>query len=250
MLKMTGLSKAFRTAVVETYALRDFSIDVAEGEFVAVTGPSGSGKSTFLNIAGLLETPSGGSYHLDGRDVSRLSDDERCHVRNQKIGFIFQSFNLISDLSVYENVATPLHYRKMTAAERKERVTQALTRVGLQTRLHHYPSELSGGQQQRVAIARALAGSPRILLADEPTGNLDTQAARAVMELIEEIHGEGATIVMVTHDPALAARAQRNIHVIDGQVAMNNGAAQPGNEQTIGSAATRERRPEPQSAVA
>jgi putative ABC transport system ATP-binding protein len=218
MLKMTQLSKAFRTEVVETFALRDLSLEVAQGEFVAVTGPSGSGKSTFLNIAGLLETPTGGSYVLDGRDVARISDDERSHVRNQKIGFIFQAFNLISDLTVFDNVDTPLRYRKMSSTERRRRVEDALTRVGLSARMKHYPNELSGGQQQRVAIARALAGSPRILLADEPTGNLDTQAARAVMQLIEEIHREGATIVMVTHDPELAARAQRNVHLIDGQV--------------------------------
>jgi putative ABC transport system ATP-binding protein len=218
MLKMTKLSKAFRTEVVETFALRDFSLEVAAGEFVAVTGPSGSGKSTFLNIAGLLETPTGGSYELDGRDVSRLSDDERSHVRNQKIGFIFQAFNLISDLTVFDNVDTPLRYRKMSSSERRRRIEDSLGRVGLSARMKHYPNELSGGQQQRVAIARALAGSPRILFADEPTGNLDTQAARAVMGLLEEIHREGATIVMVTHDPELAARAQRNVHLIDGQV--------------------------------
>ncbi|WP_028009436.1 ABC transporter ATP-binding protein [Solimonas flava] len=218
MLKMTHLSKAFRTEVVETYALRDFSIHVREGEFVAVTGPSGSGKTTFLNIAGLLETPTGGTYELDGQDVGALGDDARSHIRNQKIGFIFQAFNLIPDLNIYDNVDVPLRYRKMSSAERKKRITEALERVGLSARMRHYPAELSGGQQQRVAIARALAGSPKLLLADEPTGNLDTQMARAVMQLLEEIHRDGATIVMVTHDPELAARAQRNVHVIDGQV--------------------------------
>jgi len=218
MLKMTHLSKTFRTEVVETYALRDFSIDVREGEFVAVTGPSGSGKTTFLNIAGLLETPTGGRYELDGADVSALSDAERSRIRNQKIGFIFQAFNLIPDLNVHDNVDVPLRYRRMPAAERRRRIGEALERVGLSARARHYPAELSGGQQQRVAIARALAGSPRLLLADEPTGNLDTQMARAVMQLLEDIHRDGATIVMVTHDPELAARAQRNIHVIDGQV--------------------------------
>jgi len=218
MLKMTHLSKAFRTEVVETFALRDISIHVRQGEFVAVTGPSGSGKTTFLNIAGLLETPTGGSYELDGQDVSRLGDDARSRIRNEKIGFIFQAFNLIPDLNVFDNVDVPLRYRGMKGAERKRRIDDALARVGLSARTRHYPAELSGGQQQRVAIARALAGSPRLLLADEPTGNLDTQMARAVMELLEEIHREGATIVMVTHDPELAARAQRNVHVIDGQV--------------------------------
>ena len=218
MLKMTHLSKAFRTEVVETFALRDFSIHVREGEFVAVTGPSGSGKTTFLNIAGLLETPTDGTYELDSQDVSRLGDDARSRIRNEKIGFIFQAFNLIPDLNVFDNVDVPLRYRGMKGSERKRRIDDALARVGLSARTKHYPAELSGGQQQRVAIARALAGSPRLLLADEPTGNLDTQMARAVMELLEEIHREGATIVMVTHDPELAARAQRNVHVIDGQI--------------------------------
>jgi len=218
MLKMTHLSKSFRTEVVETFALRDFSIHVREGEFVAVTGPSGSGKTTFLNIAGLLEVPSNGTYMLDGQDVSRLGDDARSLIRNQKIGFIFQAFNLIPDLNVFDNVDVPLRYRNMKSAERKRRIEEALERVGLSARMKHYPAELSGGQQQRVAIARALAGSPKLLLADEPTGNLDSQMARAVMELLEEIHREGATIVMVTHDPELAARAQRNVHIVDGQV--------------------------------
>ena len=218
MLHMNHLSKAFRTEVVETYALRDFSIEVKEGEFVAVTGPSGSGKTTFLNIAGLLESPTTGSYLLDGEDVSALGDDARSRIRNEKIGFIFQAFNLIPDLNVYDNVDVPLRYRRMSGAERKRRITEALDKVGLSARVRHYPAELSGGQQQRVAIARALAGSPRLLLADEPTGNLDTQMARAVMQLLEDIHREGTTIVMVTHDPELAARAQRNVHIIDGQV--------------------------------
>jgi putative ABC transport system ATP-binding protein len=218
MLKMTSVCKTYRTEFVETFALRNISIDVAKGEFVAVTGPSGSGKSTFLNVAGLLESPTSGTYVLDGQDVSRLSDNARSHNRNQKIGFIFQAFNLISDLCVFDNVDTPLRYRGMSAAERKKRIEGSLTRVGLTSRMKHYPAELSGGQQQRVAIARALAGNPRILLADEPTGNLDTQSARAVMELLEELHREGATIVMVTHDLQLAARAQRRIHVVDGHI--------------------------------
>ena len=218
MLKMTGLSKAYRTEVVETYALRQFDLEVKQGEFVAVTGPSGSGKTTFLTIAGLLEAPTAGRYELDGVDVSRLGDDARSKIRNQKIGFIFQGFNLIADLDVFDNVDVPLRYRGMKSDERKRRVHAALDRVGLAARAKHYPAELSGGQQQRVAIARALAGEPRLLLADEPTGNLDSQMARSVMDLLEELHRDGATIVMVTHDPQLAARAQRNVHVIDGQV--------------------------------
>jgi putative ABC transport system ATP-binding protein len=218
MLKMQSLSKVYRTEMVETYALRNFELEVKAGEFVAVTGPSGSGKTTFLTIAGLLEAFTGGSYTLDGIEVSRMGDDERSRIRNQKIGFIFQAFNLIPDLNVIDNIEVPLRYRGMPAAERRQRAADALARVGLSARARHYPSELSGGQQQRVAIARALAGSPKLLLADEPTGNLDSQMARSVMDLLEELHREGATIVMVTHDPQLAARAQRNVHVIDGQV--------------------------------
>jgi putative ABC transport system ATP-binding protein len=218
MLQMTGLSKAYRTDVLETYALREFDLEVREGEFVAVTGPSGSGKTTFLTIAGLLEAPTAGRYLLDGEDVGTLGDDERSRIRNRKIGFIFQAFNLIADLNVFDNIDVPLRYRGMASDERRRRVREALERVGLSARERHFPAELSGGQQQRVAIARALAGSPRLLLADEPTGNLDSQMARGVMELLEGLHREGATIVMVTHDPQLAARAQRNVHVIDGQV--------------------------------
>jgi putative ABC transport system ATP-binding protein len=218
MLQMEKLQKVYRTEMVETYALRDFNLNVREGEFVAVTGPSGSGKTTFLTIAGLLEAFSAGTYRLDGIDVSRMGDAERSRIRNQKIGFIFQAFNLIPDLSVLDNIEVPLRYRGMGGAERRKRAADALARVGLSARGKHYPAELSGGQQQRVAIARALAGEPRLLLADEPTGNLDSAMARSVMELLEELHRDGATIVMVTHDPQLAARAQRNVHVIDGQV--------------------------------
>jgi putative ABC transport system ATP-binding protein len=218
MLKMTHLQKVYRTHLIETHALRDFSIHVREGEFVAVTGPSGSGKTTFLNIAGLLEEFSGGEYWLDGVDVHGLNDNARSKLRNEKIGFIFQSFNLIPDLNLFDNVDVPLRYRGFAASDRRKRIEESLTRVGLASRMKHYPSELSGGQQQRVAIARALAGSPRLLLADEPTGNLDSLMARGVLELLEEINRQGTTIVMVTHDPELAARAQRNVHVIDGQV--------------------------------
>jgi putative ABC transport system ATP-binding protein len=218
MLKMTHLSKVYRTEVVETYALRDFSIHVRAGEFVAVTGPSGSGKTTFLTIAGLLEEFTGGAYQLDGVDVQGMNDNARSRLRNEKIGFIFQAFNLIPDLSIADNVEVPLRYRGFSAAERRRRIQQSLERVGLAARQGHYPAELSGGQQQRAAIARALAGTPRLLLADEPTGNLDTQMARGVMELLEELHRDGATIVMVTHDPELAIRAQREVHIVDGQV--------------------------------
>ena len=218
MLQMTGLSKVYRTQVVETYALREFNLTVQPGEFVAVTGPSGSGKTTFLTIAGLLEAPTAGRYVLDGVEVGQLGDDARSRIRNEKIGFIFQAFNLIPDLNVADNVEVPLRYRGMKGGERRRRVREALERVGLGARERHHPAELSGGQQQRVAIARALAGNPRLLLADEPTGNLDTQMARSVMDLLEGLHRDGATIVMVTHDPQLAARAQRNVHVIDGRV--------------------------------
>ena len=216
MLDMRQVTKVYRTELVETHALRSLDLHVGEGEFVAVTGPSGSGKTTFLNIAGLLETFSGGEFRLDGEDVRGLSDDARSKLRNQKIGFIFQSFNLIPDLNLFDNCDVPLRYRGMPAAERKLRIEDALGLVGLGSRMKHYPAELSGGQQQRAAIARALAGSPRLLLADEPTGNLDSQMARSVMELLEDINQQGTTIIMVTHDPELAARAQRNVHIVDG----------------------------------
>lgn len=218
MLDMRQVTKVYRTELVETHALRALDLHVREGEFVAVTGPSGSGKTTFLNIAGLLETFTGGKYLLDGQDVSTLSDDARSRLRNRKIGFIFQGFNLIPDLNLFDNVDVPLRYRGMPAAERKQRIEDALGRVGLASRMKHFSAELSGGQQQRAAIARALAGSPRLLLADEPTGNLDSQMARSVLELIEEINAAGTTVVMVTHDPELAARAQRNVHIVDGMV--------------------------------
>jgi putative ABC transport system ATP-binding protein len=215
---MQNLSKIYRTHLIETHALRGFHIHVKEGEFVTVTGPSGSGKTTFLNIAGLLEEFNGGDYLLDGVNVKGMDDNARARLRNEKLGFIFQGFNLIPDLNLFDNVDVPLRYRGFSKAERKERIEDALATVGLAARMKHHPAELSGGQQQRVAIARALAGSPRLLLADEPTGNLDTQMARSVMELLEEINAKGTTILMVTHDPELAARSQRNVHIIDGQV--------------------------------
>jgi putative ABC transport system ATP-binding protein len=218
MLKMTNVSKIYRTNTVETHALREFSLAVDEGEFVSVTGPSGSGKTTFLNIAGLLEEMTNGTYELDGRDISKLNDSERSRVRNEKIGFIFQSFNLIPELDIFDNVDVPLRYRRLGAPERKRRIEESLELVGLASRLKHLPAQLSGGQQQRVAIARALAGEPRFLLADEPTGNLDTLMADSVLDLLSEINQNGVTIIMVTHELALAERAKRNIFVRDGQV--------------------------------
>ena len=218
MLQMTQIRKIYRTELVETHALRELSLSVNQGEFVALTGSSGSGKTTFLNIAGMLESFDSGTYLLDGEDVSHLDDDERSIYRNQKIGFIFQSFNLIPDLNLFENIDVPLRYRRLPKAERKQRIEHALEMVGLASRMKHIPSQLSGGQQQRVAIARAIAGKPKLLLADEPTGNLDTGMARQVMGLLEEIHTAGTTIVMVTHDPELAARAERNIQLLDGRV--------------------------------
>jgi len=218
MLNMKKVSKTYRTDTVETHALREFSLTVDEGEFVSVTGPSGSGKTTFLNIAGMLEELTAGTYELDGRDISKLNDKERSKVRNEKIGFIFQSFNLIPELDVFDNIDVPLRYRGFNADERKRRIEKCLDRVGLTSRMKHYPAQLSGGQQQRVAIARALAGEPRFLLADEPTGNLDTNMADSVLDLLSEINESGTTIIMVTHELTLADRAKRNIFVRDGQI--------------------------------
>jgi putative ABC transport system ATP-binding protein len=217
MLKMSDISKVYRTELIETHALRELELHVEEGEFVAVTGPSGSGKTTFLNIAGLLESPSSGVYALDGQDVSHLNDRQRSRIRNEKVGFIFQSFNLIPDLSLADNVDVPLRYRGWSGAERRRAVGEMLDLVGLGSRQGYLPSQLSGGQQQRVAIARALAGKPRFLLADEPTGNLDSEMAGIVMSLLESINDEGTTIVMVTHDHELARKAHRNIHILDGR---------------------------------
>jgi putative ABC transport system ATP-binding protein len=216
MLHMKDVSKVYRTEMVETHALRDLTLEVGDGEFVAVTGPSGSGKTTFLNIAGLLEELTGGEYLLDGVDVKQLGDRARSRLRNEKIGFVFQSFNLIPDLNLFDNVDVPLRYRGLTRGERRKRIEAALERVGLASRVRHYPAELSGGQQQRVAIARAIAGDPKLLLADEPTGNLDSQMAREVMQLLEELNAQGTVVVIVTHDPEIAARTQRNIHIVDG----------------------------------
>jgi putative ABC transport system ATP-binding protein len=228
MLKMTNLSKVYRTEMIETHALRGFDIHVREGEFVAVTGPSGSGKTTFLNIAGLLDTFDRGRYLLDGVDVASLDDDAQSRLRNERIGFIFQSFNLIPDLDVYDNIEVPLRYRRLPPAERRDRVEEVLVQMGLTARMRHLPQQLSGGQQQRVAIARALVGRPQLLLADEPTGNLDTIASRQVLDLMEKINNEQqTTIVMVTHDPALAARARRKLHVLDGRLIDPHAAGGP-----------------------
>jgi putative ABC transport system ATP-binding protein len=218
MLRMSQLTKTYRTDHVETRALLDFSLEVRKGEFVAVTGPSGSGKTTFLNVAGLLESFDSGSYELDGRDVSSLSDDDLSLLRNAKIGFIFQSFNLLPDLNVYDNIDVPLRYRRMKSSQRRERIDAVLTLVGLAGRRRHIPSQLSGGQQQRAAIARALVGEPAFLLADEPTGNLDSTMAGEVMALLEKVNAAGTTIVLVTHDPQLSRRASRNVHLVDGQI--------------------------------
>lgn len=222
MLTMNNINKIFQTADIQTHALRDFCLQVNEGDFVSVTGPSGSGKTTFLNIAGLLETYTNGEFLLDGEDVGKLNDNGRSRMRNEKIGFIFQSFNLIPDLNLFDNVDVPLRYRGFNAKERKRRIEENLERVGLASRMKHLPSQLSGGQQQRVAIARALATDPRFLLADEPTGNLDSEMAKGVMSLLEEINQQGTTIIMVTHDAELAKRAQRTIQVKDGRVSELN----------------------------
>jgi putative ABC transport system ATP-binding protein len=218
MLKMNNISRVFRTETIQTHALRDFGLNVNAGEFVAVTGPSGSGKSTFLNVAGLLDGFDEGEYELDGVSVSGLSDDELSRLRNEKIGFIFQNYNLIPDFSIFDNVDMPLRYRGFKAKERKRRIDQALEQVGLASRHDYLPSQLSGGQQQRVAIARALAGEPKILLADEPTGNLDSLMARQVMELLHTLNQAGSTIIMVTHDSDQARAVKRNVQIIDGQV--------------------------------
>ncbi len=218
MLVMKNVNKIFQTADIQTHALRDFNLTVNEGDFLSVTGPSGSGKTTFLNIAGLLETYTNGDFLLDGEDVGKLNDKGRSRMRNHKIGFIFQGFNLIPDLNLYDNVDVPLRYRGFDAKERKRRILENLDRVGLASRMKHLPSQLSGGQQQRVAIARALATDPRFLLADEPTGNLDSEMAQGVMSLLEEINQQGTTIIMVTHDATLAKRARRQVQVKDGRV--------------------------------
>ena len=218
MIRIQNVSKIYRTEHIETHALSGFSLHVEAGEFLSVMGPSGSGKTTFLNVTGLLDSFDSGTYHLDGKDVSRLSDSQMSRIRNEKIGFIFQSFNLIPDLNVFDNVDVPLRYRGMGGAARREAIEQALEIVGLTSRLKHYPSQLSGGQQQRVAVARALVGTPGLILADEPTGNLDSAMANEILDLLGKINEMGTTIVVVTHDPELAARAGRQIYLLDGRL--------------------------------
>jgi len=227
LIRLEGVTKVFYTDEVETHALSGIHMEIAKGEYVSIAGPSGCGKSTLLSILGLLDTPTAGSYTLNAKPVANLNMAERARIRNREIGFIFQSFNLIGDLTVFENVELPLTYRGMKAAERKTRVTQALEKVGMAHRSRHLPSQLSGGQQQRVAVARALVGDPLILLADEPTGNLDSRNGEAVMDLLRELHRAGATICMVTHDPRFTRHADRTIHLFDGQVVEESMEATP-----------------------
>lgn len=218
LIHLEGVTKVFYTDEVETHALAGIHLDLKKGEYVSISGPSGCGKSTLLSILGLLDTPSGGTYILNGQSVANLNLSQRARIRNREVGFIFQAFNLIGDLTVYENVELPLTYRGMPSAERKKRVNDALERVGMAHRTKHFPSQLSGGQQQRVAVARAVVGEPSILLADEPTGNLDSTNGEAVMDLLRELHGGGATICMVTHDPRYAQYAERTISLFDGRI--------------------------------
>ena len=224
LIRLEGIKKVFYTDEVETHALSDIHLEIKHGEYVAIAGPSGCGKTTLLSILGLLDTPTEGTYTLDNQPVARLSASDRARVRNRQIGFIFQAFNLIGDLTVYENVELPLTYRGMASDERRKRVQSALERVGMSHRMKHFPAQLSGGQQQRVAVARAVAGDPAILLADEPTGNLDSTNGEAVMELLRELHQAGATICMVTHDPRYARHADRSIHLFDGRVVEEDGS--------------------------
>lgn len=227
MVHMQKIQKAYRTDAVETQALRDIDLRVESGEFMAVMGPSGCGKTTLLNVLGLLDTFDSGSYRLDSQDVSRLSDAQRSRIRNEKIGFIFQSFNLIPDLHVFDNVDVPLRYRGLRTGERRGAIDDALQQVGLAKRARHYPGQLSGGQQQRVAIARALVGKPKLILADEPTGNLDSRMAAEILDLLEEINRAGTTLIMVTHDPQLAARAGRILRLLDGRIVDEESASLP-----------------------
>jgi len=218
LIRLEGIKKVFFTDEVETHALSDVHLDIREGEYLAIAGPSGCGKTTLLSLLGLLDSPTGGEYTLAGESVARLDASQRAYIRNRQIGFVFQAFNLIGDLTVYENVELPLTYRKMPSAERKERVVASLERVGMAHRVKHYPAQLSGGQQQRVAVARAIGGKPAILLADEPTGNLDSKTGAEIMHLFERLHKAGNTIVLVTHEPDVAAFAYRTIYIRDGKV--------------------------------
>ncbi|HUV14520.1 MAG TPA: ABC transporter ATP-binding protein [Acidobacteriota bacterium] len=223
VIGMDGVTKIFYTDELETYAVSGIDLTIQSGEYVCVSGPSGCGKSTLLSIVGLLDTPTEGKYYLNGRSVEDLTPSERARIRNREIGFVFQNFNLIGDLTVFENVELPLTYRGMRSSERKQKVKKSLERVGMDHRMKHYPSQLSGGEQQRVSVARALAGEPAILLADEPTGNLDSENGAAVMALLNELHQDGATIGMVTHDPRYADYADRQIHLFDGRIVSGNG---------------------------
>ena len=228
LIQLEGIKKVFYTEEVETHALSEIHLEIRRGDYVAIAGPSGCGKTTLLSILGLLDTASGGTYMLDGKSVAQLGPSERARIRNREIGFIFQAFNLIGDLTVYENVELPLTYRGLPSAERQKRVKDALDKVGMTHRVKHYPSQLSGGQQQRVAVARAVAGQPLILLADEPTGNLDSSNGEQVMELLRDLHRAGATICMVTHDPRFARHADRTVHLFDGRVVDENVEAAAG----------------------
>jgi putative ABC transport system ATP-binding protein len=231
LIRLESVSKIFYTEEVETHALSGIHLDITKGEYVSIAGPSGCGKSTLLSIVGLLDTPTEGKYTLNGTPVEDLKLGDRSRIRNREVGFIFQSFNLIGDLNVFENVELPLTYRGMPSSERKERVQKALERVGMSHRVKHYPSQLSGGQQQRVAVARALVGEPAVLLADEPTGNLDSKNGEAVMDLLRELHRAGATIVMVTHDPRFARYASRTINLFDGRIVDESTEQAPAGEQ-------------------
>ena len=237
LIRMSGIKKVFYTDEVETHALQDIHIEIAPGEYVAIEGPSGCGKTTLLSILGLLDTPSDGEYILANESVANLTASERARIRNRQIGFIFQAFNLIGDLTVYENVELPLTYRGMSAAERKQRVTDALERVGMSHRMKHYPAQLSGGQQQRVAVARAVAGDPLILLADEPTGNLDSHTGEAILTLFRRLSQEGRTIALVTHDPEIAAVTPRKIEIRDGKIAKQVDSKLAGLDRVIPAAA-------------
>jgi len=223
LIRLQGITKVYYTEEVETHALSEVYLEIRKGEYISVAGPSGSGKTTLLSILGLLETPNEGEYLLDGEPVANLRGAERARIRNRRIGFIFQAFNLIGDLTVYENVELPLAYRGVSSAERRRRVTEALEKVGMSHRRMHYPTQLSGGEQQRVAVARAVGGDPAILLADEPTGNLDSSNGEAVMNLMQQLHHDGATICMVTHDHRYAAQADRSVELFDGRVAREHG---------------------------
>ena len=233
LIRLEGITKVFHADEVETHALSEVHLDIQPGEFVSIAGPSGCGKSTLLSILGLLDSPTGGNYWIHNDHVENLSISSRTRIRNREIGFIFQAFNLIGDLTVYENVELPLTYRSMLAGERKKRVQEVLERVGMAHRAKHYPAQLSGGQQQRVAVARALVGQPSILLADEPTGNLDSKNSEAVMDLLRQLHADGATICMVTHDPRYASIADRTIHLLDGRIVEDDSPGTPAEHKRL-----------------